>query len=437
MLERQKRRRELRRRAEDGMGLDAGLPPLPDDRSAKRLIRMVLFTIVASIGWAGFAPVHETVSGQGQILPADGARAAQHLDGGLISAVLVSEGEEVTKGQVLAVLDLSETKAELSQLRARQDVLSAQLARWQAVAERREYTSSSTLAGQNELAVFRAETALNDAAIEVLRQEERVAQDRIELLTFRLGWIDEELELLRTVEARRERMRESGTITVNALEEARGSRLRAEQEHAEVHGLLANARLERARAELELQRHAANRQAIARSKIAELTGTLVELREKIVRIEAKLKRDRIVSPVDGRIQSLAIVGPGEVVQPGAVVASVVPNHQELFAELLVPADRIGEITTGVPASVRILAYDFARYGAIDAEVIKISPTSEPDPNGRQVYRVRLRLSDPEQTSIQIRSGLTLTADMRTGSKTVLEYFLKPIRVIRDRALTEA
>jgi multidrug efflux pump subunit AcrA (membrane-fusion protein) len=138
---------------------------------------------------------------------------------------------------------------------------------------------------------------------------------------------------------------------------------------------------------------------------------------------------------------MEVTGIDQVVPPGGTVAALVPAGQELLAELVIAADRIGSIAPGHSVNVKVLTFDFTRFGTIAGEVIDVSPTSEIAQNGIPTYRVRVALSKDHLGAsdgrLEIRPGLAVVGDIILGERTVMEYLLKPLRVARDRAMTEA
>jgi adhesin transport system membrane fusion protein len=146
------------------------------------------------------------------------------------------------------------------------------------------------------------------------------------------------------------------------------------------------------------------------------------------------------SPVRGTIKTLKIATIGGVIQPGADLAEIVPLEDTLLVEAQVrPAD-IAFLAPGLPAMVKITAYDFSIYGGLAGVVEDISADTIVNERDESVYRVRVRTDrnylGAEAQPLRIIPGMTAQVDVLTGEKTVLDYLLKPILRARSRALTE-
>ena len=170
---------------------------------------------------------------------------------------------------------------------------------------------------------------------------------------------------------------------------------------------------------------------------AELAG----IREVIVAGEDRVRRTEVRSPVRGTIKQLKVNTIGGVVQPGADLVEIVPLEDNLLVEAQVrPAD-IAFLHPGLPATVKITAYDFSIYGGLKGKVEDISADSIFNDKGESFYRVRVRtdesqLARPGDIPLQIIPGMTAQVDVLTGHRTVLQYLLKPLMRARERAFTE-
>lgn len=234
--------------------------------------------------------------------------------------------------------------------------------------------------------------------------------------------------------------RTTGSVSRASRDEAERDKIRLEREAAQLEGDIASARLrlelaKRGEAELLAE---TRRSALAR--VAELTSAGAEAVEEIARLEDRLTRGQVRSPIAGRVLSVAARNPGQVLAPGELVAEIVPEDGPVFVEAELPADRVGRVEVGMEAMVKVLTYDFVRFGSARAVVDAVSASSFAEEDGRRIYRLRLRLIDgtvgPESAGRRLTPGMDVVVDIRGGSRTVLEYLLKPLRVVQDGALIE-
>ena len=156
-------------------------------------------------------------------------------------------------------------------------------------------------------------------------------------------------------------------------------------------------------------------------------------------------RSTITAPVSGYINSLSVQNIGEVISPGEVIAEIIPEDTRTFAEIEIPADVIAGVSVGQAARIKVLTYDFTRFGDISALVERISPSSFKRENGDVFFRVRLSFVDVESAKSAnnldlnkpISPGMTVMADIRSESRSILTFLLKPFKLVVDQAFTEA
>lgn len=438
-----RRRRSDRKRAEEAFAAKLSLDPTlgePQDASlAKAIVASVLAVAVGFVVWAGLTPIHEVVTGEGRILTEDGARPARHLDGGVVATLLVSNGQHVSQGEPLLTIDVEEAQAALDSVVARQGALTAERDRRRLALQNagRLGDLDGLSAQQRDILLakaeaFAAQRALLDADLAVARTEKAQA------VTLRRSAQDD-LALTKAAAERVTALSDRGLATQNAREEAQRALVAARAALSRAEGAVATSAARVARAQEALRELQASRIAEHQRRIAAISDELRALKSEADRLRPRIARAALRAPVSGVVQDLAIRNAGEIIGAGDVVASIVPVAQDLVVDLQIPADQIGAVHVGQAANVRVLAYDSARFGSVPAEVQAISASSTLDGSGVAFYAVRLRpLSDTVGASTNpLAPGLTVMADLLTGEKTALEYFLKPIRVLRDRALTEA
>jgi adhesin transport system membrane fusion protein len=178
----------------------------------------------------------------------------------------------------------------------------------------------------------------------------------------------------------------------------------------------------------------------ARAELNEMSGELARLKETLQGMQDRITRTEVRSPVKGTVKQLLVNTVAGVVQPGDQLLNIVPWEDRLLVEARVrPAD-IAQIRVGLPATVKVSAYDFSIYGGLDATVEFVSPSTILDEEKRAYYLVRLETTQPylgsQDKKLPLIAGMTVSVDILTGKKTVMDYILKPILKARDRAFTE-
>lgn len=270
--------------------------------------------------------------------------------------------------------------------------------------------------------------------------EHDMIHERLEHLDIQLHTLEKEREIVISQSQHYSESAATGTIPQLDRERMEREVLRITNEHLELQSRKKNSLAELQDIELREEEMLAKRRRDAAVRLTEIEYELVGLEQQQAGIAARIERSEIRSDTGGLIQRLEIANPLEVIAPGDLIAEIVPNGVSDRAELEICADRIGAIRPGMPAKLKILSYDFTRFGVVHSKVIEVSPTSYLNELGELVFHVTVVL--PAQANAQfngqgIRSGMRVIGDITRGEKTVLAYLLKPLRVLSDRSLSES
>jgi len=406
----------------------------------------VSFFIIA-ITWANFAELDEITRGSGKIIPSSHIQVLQNLEGGILSAILVKEGELVEKGQALLKLDtvrfassFNETKLTYYELLATVARLKAEVNNDPLIIPEEVLKKAPNIASdarrllasrKNELA---ANKRISEDQIHQKEQDLIELKSKVRKISISYSLLKEELKMT-------EPLVQEGAIS-------RVEILRLRRTTNDLKGELTASRLAIPRIKSSL--------AEAKNKLSELeirfhTEALEELNiakaeldrtsETVLALEDRVARTQITSPVKGTIKQLKVTTIGGIVQPGMDLIEIVPLEDQLLIEAEVrPAD-IAFLRPGQKATIKLTAYDFSIYGGLTAELEHISPDTIINEESREsFYLIRLRSSqnylEKHGERFNIIAGMTADVDILTGKKTVLDYLLKPILKARNRALQE-
>jgi adhesin transport system membrane fusion protein len=176
---------------------------------------------------------------------------------------------------------------------------------------------------------------------------------------------------------------------------------------------------------------------LVKAQAAQLRLELAKADEQFGAVSDRVSREEIRAPVDGVINRLNVQTLGGVIRGGEPVAEIVPlDNQVIIEARIAPKDR-GDVWPGLPARIRISAYDSTVYGSLEAKVIDISPDAIQDPRGGLYYRVKLKANTPGfGAGKPVIPGMTGDVAIRSGSQTILNYILGPLVRIRDEALRD-
>jgi membrane fusion protein, adhesin transport system len=408
------------------------------------LLAAVLLFLAVFLAWAAWARLDEVTRGDARVIPSRQVQVVQNLEGGIVAAILAREGEVVDEGQVVLRIDNVRAASDFREKRARYLALLAATARLRAEIDEAapafppEVAAEAPALAENELALFRSRQEKLDTELEILRrQEEQRGQELTELET-RLAQLDrshklaaDELELMRSV---------GGRVP-------KGDLLRLQRQVNDLRGEFDRSRLAvpRARSALgeagkRIENAFSTFRAEAQRELNAHEAEIAGLKEVVLAGEDRVRRTEVRSPVRGTVKTLKVNTIGGVVQPGADLVEIVPLEDTLLVEARVrPAD-IAFLAPGLPATVKVTAYDFSIYGGLKGVVEDISADTIVDERGERFYRVRVRTDrnylGSDREPLRIIPGMTAQVDVLTGEKTVLAYLMKPILKARDRALTE-
>ncbi|NBJ11111.1 HlyD family type I secretion periplasmic adaptor subunit [Microvirga arsenatis] len=412
--------------------------------------------VAGALTWAAMTHVPEVAIGVGDLAPAVAPAPVQHLEGGIVTEVLVAEGDMVEVGQPLLRIHDAATQSELSQARLRLESLQLQSQRLAAAADGnmvamdlrgRRDSGRITLAdagGETQSlpspvkGVFAApqraalDSRLRAMADRVAVLQEQVAQRRSELTTLsgQIAALHEQMTLHAKELGIREELARGGLTTRLAVLEAQRLFMSTKAEHERLSNQYATAQRSLAEAEariVEIQSAAVDD---ARQEAARVALEIAETAEVVRKLEDRAERTMVRAPIAGVLRGLAVHRPGTVVPPGGLVAEIMPQDAPLVANVrLLPRD-IGFIKAGQPVQVKVQAFDYARFGSVEGTVERVSAGTFLDEQKQPHYRARVVLSQqhvgPNPQHAQLVPGMTVQADITTGNKTVLQYLLKPI-----------
>ncbi|MDX7950863.1 HlyD family type I secretion periplasmic adaptor subunit [Lichenihabitans sp. Uapishka_5] len=408
-------------------------------------VAILLIGIAAFLGWASLTRVDEIASASGEISPVGTVRKLQHLEGGIVATIDAREGDLVEAGQPIIELDPGLARPELDQFRARLDGLlmqQRQLAAFKSgsgtLVPAQLSTSSPLAAAQNDLLASKRRALDDQRAV----LEQQVAQRRAELasLAVQRDTVKQEAGLLAQQVDARQVLVDKGAAPLMGLIDLQRDATRLQAQIAELEGQISRTQGALAEAQARLPELESRNLREAAEDDAKLETEIEETRENVSRAEDRVKRLVIRSPVRGTVKGLQTETIGGVIPPGSTVLEVVPSDVPLIVEARVLPKDIGFVARGQKVVVKISAYDYTHFGGVEGKIETVSATTFEDSKGIAYYRARIRLAadhvGDDAGRNMIIPGMTVTADIKTGEKSVLAYLLKPIVKIRAEALHE-
>ncbi|AKZ64259.1 secretion protein HlyD [Herbaspirillum hiltneri N3] len=410
----------------------------------RQFILVTVFLLLCLLVWSWFAQIDMVVRGAGRIVASEHNQIIQHLEGGIVSAILVREGATVKKGQTLisiadvrANADLGEGNVKILGLRARIARLKAEAAGAPAVAMSPELRSDDP-AVQSELASFAARQSKLTQELSVLREQSAQRQAEVGEAVSRQKSLVSEFDL-----AQRQYKLVHGMFERNAASQLEDIQAQSKAQDAQSRLSATNAMIPRltaaiAEAQAKMGEAASRFRADARSDLTVSENELARLQEEIKSRNDRVSRSEVRAPMDGIVNRVLINTVGGVVKPGDAIIEMTPTDDKLVIEAKVaPTDR-AQLMTGAPARVKVSAYDYGVYGAMKGVVTEVSADTVPEERGERFYRVKIEVTrDPKlDTGLPLMPGMTATADMIVGRRTVWQYLMSPLSRFGQTALRE-
>jgi membrane fusion protein, epimerase transport system len=406
----------------------------------KRIGLMIAFLVFGVFGlWAALAPIEGAAHATGQVTVKSYKKPIQHREGGIVKEVLVQNGDHVNVGDVLLVLDdlqsLSQLEIFTSQLKSRL-AMEARL-----IAERDNLSA----------VVFPAELAADDAVAQVeMKAQSQIFQTRkttqqgeIDVLEQRIEQLESQATGLESVRESKQKLAASYEAELKdfqaLLDEgfSEKTQLRAIErnfavtsgEAAQLIANIAAARIQVGETRLGILQLQNRMQSEVAAQLSDVQTQLKDIRERVIALTDIVGRTEIRSPDEGTVNDLKVHSPGAIVPPGAIIAEIVPQSDELVVDAQVSPMDIDRVALGQEATVRMTAMNSRTVPTLYGTVIELSADTIVDPNGSSYYRARLELKPESLADLQgnkLVPGMPADVNIATGSRTFLQYLMKPL-----------
>ncbi|MCG8361323.1 MAG: HlyD family type I secretion periplasmic adaptor subunit [Kiloniellales bacterium] len=425
-------------------------PPSP----TARVLAFALCTFaVIAVAWATFGEVDIVAVAQGKIVPTGQVKVIQPLEPGVIRAIHVQEGERVQAGQALIELDPTETTADRERLTT--DLLAARTrsSRLEALLRFLENGDTRFLPPANadpvlvephrrmfesQIEEYRTKLSANETEGERLNAALRSVEAEIGRVRKILPLVREEAQVYRDLS---ERKMASRSDFLNALER----QVSFEQD-------LVVQRSKREEVQTELASLIEQRQLIEAEFRREILGELTETKERIESLSRELTkatqrsaRQKLVAPVDGAVQRLAVHTIGGVVTTAQELMVLVPQGQDLEIEAWVNNKDVAFVAEGQPAEIKVETLPFTRYGLVDGRIKHISTDALPPKEGEEnagspVYLAKVSLDRDAvrvgDRDVLLAPGMAVSVEIKTGTRKLIEFIMSPLLRYQHEAVRE-
>ena len=406
---------------------------------------MVLF-IVTALGWASVAQLDVAAQGRGAVVPPSRLQEVQSLEGGIVQEMLVTAGQRVTAGQVVARLDTAQVQADLGESRQLQMAALASRARVDALLsggvpqfsqalrdEAPELVDKETQLWRDAQREYRSNQASVREAVQRRRGELAEAESRIQSLQGALKVADEGFAIEERLFNEGAGSRSDYLAAQQRLMQQRTEIDATRQSLPRLRAGLAEAQAQAAEADARTRAQWGTQRSEFQTKTATLGATIGGRQDKAARRE-------VVSPVQGVVNRVLVNTRGGVAAPGKAILEIVPDEANLLMTVRIKPADIGFIRAGQPAHVRVLPYDASTYGQLDAEVKTVGADAVLDERGEAYFEVQL-IAARDQLKLHgkvlpITPGMPVDVGILTGQRSVMQYLLKPVLRSLQGALQE-
>ncbi len=412
------------------------------------LLFLILACMVSAVAWAHFTELDDVVRVDGRIVPSGDIQVIEATEAGVVQTLYVREGQVVDAGSLLMELDTNQIERELSQEQQRAFGLMARAQRLQAEINGTDLQFDHELLNgapdvvRSETALYQGRQAELAAEIAILhRQREQRQREYEEGLVDQVTAV-ETLSVLAEERAMmaplvEQRMEPATTLLALRRSEAewKGRKVRAE---ALINRLQAG--LDEVDDKVQATRNRFRSAAL--TDLALVTSELAALQPALPALRDRVSRAQIRAPVRGIVNRIHRTTIGGLARGGEELIELVPLDDRLLVEAYVKPGDIAFLHAGQPVRIKITAYDFARYGGLDGEIVRIGADTitRSERSEEEVFVVEIQTSDTLLDSggaaVEIIPGMTAEVDILSGKKTVLDYLIQPVLKVRDQALRE-
>ncbi|TXS89572.1 HlyD family type I secretion periplasmic adaptor subunit [Parahaliea maris] len=410
---------------------------------ARALLYFLAVTVIALVVWSALAEIDEVTRGQGKVIPSRKVQVIQSQDGGVVTEILVREGDIVEKGQLLVRLDQTRSESSLRESQAELQAMLVKAARLRAAVRGEAFEPLGEWRQQvpeivdEELALF--ESGKAQLAVDKEIASEQLLQRREELseVTARSRQLGRSLELVRQEMSVTRPMVQTGAVSQVEILRLEREVNRLDGEYAQAQAQVKRIRsaiTEAERKVTEVEIEFANE---ARTQLTETLARINGLRAAGTGLSDRVSQTEVRSPVKGTVKQLYFNTIGGVVLPGKEIVEVVPLDDTLLLEVRIRPKDIAFLVPGQEALVKFTAYDFVVYGGLEGVVEHIGADTIMDEEGNPFYEVNVRTEESTiGEDLPIIPGMTVETDILTGKKTILAYLMKPVLRAKQYAMTE-
>jgi len=409
-----------------------------------RIIFWIIILVILFFGiWMYAGKVDVVVSARGKILPEEEIKILQPLDAGVVSKILVKEGDLVKKGQVLMEIDPSTTQPEIESMQENLDYLQIEIKRLQSLSKRKPFNPNPKFQTPHpELVQLQKDiynSIINTLQNQLLTKEQELKKIANQLESTKIEKECNNSLLKRALEKRKRLETVLDIISKDEYDKVLDEILTYQNTVLQLGYKLEELKANRRQILVEIAYVKEKFRADILKELSNEQKQARELKAKVEVISFRNEKERITSPVDGHINELFIHTIGGVVTPAQKLISIVPINSPLVIKAVVMNKDIGFVKKGMLASIKIDTFNFQKYGLLRGKVRQVSKDSIEDERLGPVYEVYITPVDKylmvEGKRRYISSGMSLTSEIKVGKRRIIEFFIYPLIKYLDEGMS--
>ena len=401
-----------------------------------------LFLLVALI-WAGFSEIDEVVRGEGKVIPSGQTKILQHMEGGIVAEILVNEGDTVSVNQPIYRLEQASFTADLNEKGLEKIALQAKQQRLESLTYDKNLAYSPEFMKQypqivsNEMQIYHSEKLNNSDRLNSALQKVEQKKYEIQDLEAKLRDLTSELDVETENASIAEQLMKSGA---GSKKEYLAEKSKKQNLITQLNSIKNQIPVARGKAKEGLFEVSSIKSEIKSKALNELQDIRLKLSQTFQQSEAsgdRTKRLLITSPVKGIVNKLYYYTIGGAIKAGDKVAEITPLESGFMIDANIRALDRGRIWMGQKVNIEITAYDYAKYGKIEGQLVSISPDSYTNQKGEILYAVKVKAyKDNLGENLPIMPGMEAVVNIVTGKRTVLSYLFLPIKRMGKNSMLE-
>ena len=413
---------------------------------------VILITFGGLGSWAATAQLDSAVIAHGTVILEGNRRAVQHLEGGLVAEVHVSEGQEVNVGDQIIKMDQVQASGNLEVLLQRVGV--ARVLEARLLAERnfsktlafdeylRDDLRTQVIAAlKDQQAIFKDRRAILDSKLEIMQSRIEQLNAQVDGLKIQQNALERRREIQSGLMERYRTAGERGVMEGNILAQREDEFIQLEAQLGAMMAEIARTRLNLTETEMLLVQQRQEYRERAGAEIEETRREIGELEERIIIAQDILERTDIRAAVDGTVQNVQVFTEGSVVSPGMVLLEIVPDNERLIVSAFVSPRDVDNIHVGLKTEIRFTAItdQTAQFSVGELETISRDVITPEDRNQAPYYLARISVDDdriPEEIRDRVTAGMPVDVIINTGERTVLAYLMDPLMETIRKSMRE-